>query len=192
MPVADTDRNFTYYKKPVADLAGYQNNARTHSAEQIKQVANSIKEFGFTNPILITPDNMIVAGHGRLEAAKSLGMVEVPCIELSGLTNTQIKAYILADNQLALNAGWDLDLLKSELVDLEADAFDLGLIGFEDDFLANLSDLDSEDIDDSLDLKEQEYCEKFNIIIECDNEHQQEIVYKKLQAEGYICQVQSL
>jgi DNA modification methylase len=122
-------------KKKVSDLIPYINNSRTHSEEQITQLISSIKEFGFTNPILLAPDNSIIAGHGRLQAVKRLGHEEVPCIIISGLTKTQIKALIIADNQLALNAGWDLEKLSVEIEGLEADKFDISLLGFDDKFL---------------------------------------------------------
>ena len=125
-------------KKKVKDLIPYINNSRTHSEEQITQLVSSIKEFGFTNPILLSPDNSIIAGHGRLQAVKRLGHEEVPCIIIDGLTKTQIKALIIADNQLALNAGWDLEKLSVEIEGLEADKFDLNILGFEDEFLKDL------------------------------------------------------
>ena len=98
--------------KKVKDLIPYVNNSRTHSDDQVNQVAASIKEFGFTSPVLIDEQGGLIAGHGRVMAAKKLGLDEVPCITLSGLTEAQKKAYIIADNQLPLNAGWDLDKLK--------------------------------------------------------------------------------
>jgi len=122
-------------KKKVSELIPYINNSRTHSEEQITQLISSIKEFGFTNPILLAPDNSIIAGHGRLQAVKRLGHEEVPCVIISGLTKTQIKALIIADNQLALNAGWDLEKLSVEIEGLEADKFDISLLGFDDKFL---------------------------------------------------------
>ena len=125
-------------KKKVSELIPYINNSRTHSEEQITQLISSIKEFGFTNPILLAPDNSIIAGHGRLQAVKRLGHEEVPCIIVQGLTKTQIKALIIADNQLALNAGWDLEKLSVEVEGLEAAKFDLSLLGFEDSFLKSL------------------------------------------------------
>jgi DNA modification methylase len=125
-------------KKKVSELIPYINNSRTHSEEQITQLVSSIKEFGFTNPILLAPDNSIIAGHGRLQAVKRLGHEEVPCIVVEGLTKTQIKALIIADNQLALNAGWDLEKLSVEIEGLEADKFDLNILGFEDEFLKDL------------------------------------------------------
>tara|TARA_R110000751_G_scaffold213401_1_gene316965 strand:- start:69 stop:1286 length:1218 start_codon:yes stop_codon:yes gene_type:complete len=132
----------------IADLLPYANNARTHSAEQIKQVAASIKEFGFTNPILIDENNVIIAGHGRLQAAKSLGMALVPVRILDNLTDDQKKAYVIADNQLALNAGWDIELLKIELEELKLNDFDLALTGFDDDFISGLLHKDTEGLTD--------------------------------------------
>lgn len=104
--------------RQVVDLIPYARNARTHSDEQVTRIASSIKEFGFTNPILIDGDNGIIAGHGRLMAAKKLGLREVPTIELSGMTDAQKRAYILADNKLALDAGWDEELLRLEFEEL--------------------------------------------------------------------------
>src|SRR6185312_12026290 len=124
--------------KNVSDLIGYINNSRLHSDEQISQVAASIKEFGFTNPILIDGENGIIAGHGRLSAAKMLKLKKVPCIELSHLSEAQKKAYIIADNKLALNSTWDNELLKVELEQLQELNFDLSLIGFDEGELEQL------------------------------------------------------
>ncbi len=118
-------------EKNLDELIPYVNNSRTHSDEQIAQVAASIKEFGFTNPILIDDEGGIIAGHGRTQAARRLGMESVPCIVLEGLTEAQKKAYVIADNQLALNAGWNVDLLKLEIKNLDDLDFDLDLLGFE-------------------------------------------------------------
>lgn len=119
-----------YTHKTKDELRPYDKNSRTHSPGQIAQLAASIKEFGFTNPILIDEDNGIIAGHGRLEAAKQLGLDRIPCLVLAGLTKTQKRALVIADNKLALNAGWDLGLLKGELVDLQTAGFDLSITGF--------------------------------------------------------------
>lgn len=123
---------------PIEGLVPYANNSRTHSDEQVAQVAASIKEFGFTNPVLVDKDNMIIAGHGRMKAAMRLGITEVPCIRLDHLNDFQKKAYIIADNKLAMNAGWDDELLRLELGQLDEEGFDLSLIGFDDDELTNL------------------------------------------------------
>lgn len=122
----------------VEDLIPYANNARTHSEEQVAQIAASIKEFGWTNPILIDGEKGIIAGHGRLAAARKLGMEELPAIQLDGLSKAQKKALILADNKLALNSGWDNSLLAIEIADLKDNQFDLNLIGFNDDELKAL------------------------------------------------------
>ncbi len=114
----------------VGDLTPYARNARTHSDEQVAQIAASIKEFGWTNPILVDGEKGLIAGHGRLAAARKLGMEEVPVIELTHLSETQKKALILADNKLALNAGWDAELLNLELEELELEGVDLNLVGF--------------------------------------------------------------
>ncbi len=124
--------------KKTGELIPYSNNSRTHSEKQVQQVAASIKEFGFTNPILIDEDNGIIAGHGRLQAAQLLGMHTVPTIALEGFTEAQRKAYVIADNQLAMNAGWDLDALKVEVDRLTELDYNLDLLGFDDDVLADL------------------------------------------------------
>jgi DNA modification methylase len=135
-------------KKKVSELIPYINNSRTHSEEQITQLISSIKEFGFTNPILIAPDNSIIAGHGRLQAVKRLGHEEVPCIIVQGLTKTQIKALIIADNQLALNAGWDLEKLSVEIEGLKDEDFNIDILGFEDDFIKDLLNKENEGLTD--------------------------------------------
>lgn len=125
------------YKKS-SDLIPYVNNSRTHSEAQVTQVASSIKEFGFTNPILVDEEGGIIAGHGRLLAALKLDMDKVPTITLHGLSEAQRKAYVIADNQLALNSGWDAELLKIEIGGLNELDFNLDLLGFDDDFLNEL------------------------------------------------------
>jgi len=114
-------------------LIPYINNSRTHSTEQVKQIAASIKEFGFTNPVLIDDKNMIIAGHGRLQAAEKLNMDKVPCIILHGLTDAQKKAYVIADNKLALNAGWDEAMLANEIANLQELDYNIDLLGFSAD-----------------------------------------------------------
>lgn len=114
------------------ELLPYARNSRTHSAEQVAQIAASIKEFGFTNPILVDADNSIIAGHGRVMAARRLSLKAVPCIRLAHLTEAQKRAYVIADNKLALNAGWDDEMLALEIKDLQEEDFDISLLGFED------------------------------------------------------------
>ena len=121
----------------VADLIPYASNSRTHSDAQIAQIAASIREFGWTNPILIDGENTIIAGHGRLLAARKLGMEDVPAIILDHLSKAQQRALVIADNQLALNAGWDIGMLKAEIEDLNLEGFDLELLGFDERELAN-------------------------------------------------------
>jgi site-specific DNA-methyltransferase (adenine-specific) len=141
-------------KKKVSDLIPYINNSRTHSEEQITQLISSIKEFGFTNPILLAPDNSIIAGHGRLLAVKRLGHEEVPCIIVQGLTKTQIKALIIADNQLALNAGWDLEKLSVEIEGLKDEDFNIDILGFNDDFIKDLLFKENQGLTDEDDVPE--------------------------------------
>jgi ParB-like chromosome segregation protein Spo0J len=121
-----------------ADLIPYARNARTHSDSQVAQIAGSIQEFGFTNPVLIDAANGIIAGHGRVMAAQKLGLQSVPCIRLGHLSDAQKRAYILADNRIALNSGWDDAMLEVELAELHADEYDLGLLGFDADELSKL------------------------------------------------------
>ena len=125
-------------RKKVDALIPYARNARTHSDEQVAQIAASIKEWGWTTPVLVDEDGEIIAGHGRVMAARKLGIEEVPTMTATGWTKAQKQAYVLADNQLPQNAGWDMDLLSVEMKDLDADGFDLSLIGFGDDMLANM------------------------------------------------------
>ena len=120
------------------DIIPYSRNARTHSATQIAQIVASIREFGFTNPLLVDEHNSLIAGHGRLEAARRLGMPQLPAIVVEGLTDAQKRALRIADNQLALNASWDDDLLRTELADLRDVGFDLALTGFGEEELGAL------------------------------------------------------
>jgi len=115
-----------------ADLIPYARNSRSHSESQVSQIAGSIREFGFTNPVLIDADNGIIAGHGRVMAAGKLGMEKVPCIRLAHLTDTQRRAYIIADNSLALNAGWNEEMLALEVEELRSLNFDIDLLGLQD------------------------------------------------------------
>lgn len=125
----------------IDDLIPYVNNSRTHSDEQVTQIASSIKEFGFTNPILIDEQGGVIAGHGRIMACKKLGLEQVPTITLVGLSDAQKKAYVIADNKLALNADWDFDLLRVEIEQLQELDFDISLTGFDIDELDKLLDV---------------------------------------------------
>lgn len=134
---------FPQYKTvPVGELVPYARNSRTHSDAQVAQIAASIREFGFLNPIIVDGDSGIIAGHGRVLAARLLGLDTLPCIEAAHLTEAQRKAYVLADNKLALNAGWDNDLLRVELGELGELGFDLALTGFS---LEEIESLDCEE-----------------------------------------------
>ena len=124
---------------PTAKLIPYARNARTHSEAQVGQIAGSIREFGFTNPVLIDAENGIIAGHGRVLAAQTLGLEKVPCIRLTHLSDTQRRAYILADNKLAMNAGWDEAMLAIELGQLREEDFDLLALGFTEAELGEFS-----------------------------------------------------
>ncbi len=127
----------------MASLIPYARNARTHSDAQVAQIAASIREWGWTNPVLIDETGGIIAGHGRVMAARKLGIEEVPCIVASGWTEAQKRAYVLADNQLANNAGWDMDLLKVEISELSVGGFDVGLMGFDGAFIGDLFSTDT-------------------------------------------------
>ena len=146
------DKQTQYYLEDIEKLIPYARNARTHSDAQIAQIAASIKEFGFLSPIVISGDNTILCGHGRFYAAQKLGLKQVPCVKEEYLTEAQKRAYIIADNQLSLNAGWDEEMLSVELSDLQEDAFDLSLLGFDEKDLAKLMDTDAEAQEDDFDV----------------------------------------
>ena len=122
-------------------LIPYARNSRTHSEDQVAQIAASIREYGFTSPVLIDVDGGIIAGHGRVMAARQIGLAEVPCIRLGHLTEAQKRAYVIADNNLAMNSGWDEDILASELTALLTDGYDTNLLGFEMDVEHLIADL---------------------------------------------------
>ena len=138
--------NFPPYKSAnVADLIPYARNSRTHSDAQVAQIAASIREFGFTNPVLVDGANGVIAGHGRILAARKLGMDTVPVIELAHLSEAQKRAYVIADNKLALNAGWDDEMLRLEISELTDAGFDVSLLGFSDEELALMEPEESEE-----------------------------------------------
>lgn len=142
-----------YENVEINKLVPYENNARTHSEEQVEKIANSIKEFGFINPILIDGNYGIIAGHGRVLGAKKLGMSEVPCLFIEDLTETQKRAYILADNKLALDAGWDDEILRKEIMELDALDFDVSIAGFDvNDF--DIDEASPEFQEDDFDIEE--------------------------------------
>jgi len=144
----------------IKKLIPYARNSRAHSDIQISQIAASIKEFGFTNPVLITDECDIIAGHGRVLAAKKLGLDSVPCIKLDHLTETQRRAYIIADNQLALNSTWSFDMLSVEIDELNDAKFDVSLLSFTNEQLAEMIGSPEEPVDNGLkaDEKKRETC----------------------------------
>lgn len=149
------EKEMQYYLADVSELIPYVRNARTHSEAQVSQIAASIREFGFLSPILVAEDNTILAGHGRLAAALKLGLKKVPCVKENHLTETQKRAYIIADNKLSLNAGWDSELLAVELSELEGADFNLDLLGFDEAELSSIFDADKDVIDDDFDVEKE-------------------------------------
>lgn len=137
---------------PIEKLVPYVNNARTHSPEQINKLRSSLREFGFINPVIIDRDYGVIAGHGRILAAKEEGIKDIPCVFADHLTEAQKKAYIIADNRMAMDAGWDEELLRVEIEALQAEAFDLSLTGFDEKELADLFQEESEVEDDDFDV----------------------------------------
>jgi ParB-like chromosome segregation protein Spo0J len=176
----------------VETLIPYARNSRTHSEEQVSQIAGSIREFGFTNPVLIGADNGIIAGHGRLMAARKLGLEEIPCIRLGHLTETQKRAYVIADNKLAVNAGWDEELLKLELCSLQDDGIDFLLTGFsEAEFSILLKD--ANETEGTEDPREGVLIHSvFEVVAECEHEDQQRMVYNILNEKGVKCRLSTL
>ena len=148
----NTKQKTQYYLADISTLIPYARNARTHSEEQVAQIAASIKEFGFLAPVVVSDDNTILCGHGRYYAAQKLGLKKIPCVKESYLTETQKRAYILADNKLSINAGWDEELLAVELKDLQEEDFDLSLTGFDEKELSSFFYTDSEAQEDDFDV----------------------------------------
>lgn len=149
------EKEMQYYLADVSELIPYVRNARTHSEAQVSQIAASIREFGFLSPILVAEDNTILAGHGRLAAAQKLGLKKVPCVKENHLTETQKRAYIIADNKLSLNAGWDNELLAVELSELEGADFNLDLLGFDEAELSSIFDADKDVNEDDFDVEKE-------------------------------------
>ena len=164
---------------PIEQLQPYKNNARLHSDAQVEQIAKSIEEFGFLNPVLVDDQYTILAGHGRVMGAKKLGIDTVPTIQIKHLSESQKKAYIIADNQIALNAGWDNQILWDEIEKLTKMDFDMKVTGFNtediNELLTNIAIPDIEEIG--------EIDEKCNLIIKCDNIKQKELLKNKLQTK---------
>ena len=175
---------------PVEKLVPYAKNSRTHSEEQVAQLAASIREWGFTTAVLVDESGSIIAGHGRVMAARKLGLESLPVMVAAGWTDAQKRAYVIADNKLALNAGWDNELLALELTELNDDDFDMALLGFSADELTTAMGLDEEldgeapKIDEGIDYKE-----KFAIIVDCADEAEQQATFERLDSMGFTCKV---
>lgn len=184
-----SDKFPVYKKTKVSDLIPYARNSRTHSNEQIDQIARSIQEFGFLAPIIINEKNEIIAGHGRLMAAKKIGMEYVPCVQADHLTDEQKRAYVIADNKLTLNSDWDFELLKIELADLELSGFDISITGFYD---AELMGLLGDGLDEPKKPVEDTYKSVFEVVVECTDEQEQESIYNQLTGKGMKCRVLSM
>lgn len=186
---ASNKLSITY--KRVEDLIPYARNSRTHSDAQVAQIAASIKEFGWRVPILIDGENGIIAGHGRVLAARKLGMDEVPTIDGSDMTDTQKRAYVIADNKIALNAGWDEELLALEIQDLKELAVDISLLAFDPSELVtsqiDYSVLDDEEIDEQLDEMQQGVRKAIQIEFEPDDyDEAQELIKWWRQQHAYV------
>lgn len=174
--------------RSISALAARESNSRTHSEAQIAQIAASIKEFGFTNPILIDENDMLIAGHGRLRAAKLLNRANVPCIVLTGLSDVQKRAYVIADNKLALNAGWDDELLSLEINELMSFGVTIDLLGFEDAEIAKLLQ-DTDGYGESENGEEKTLADgvSHQVIVAVCSESEQARLLSRLEQEGYKC-----
>lgn len=173
--------------RPIEALIPYARNARTHTDAQVAQIAASIREFGWTNPILVDAQNNVIAGHGRLLAARVLELKSVPVIELAKLTPAQRRAYVIADNRLALNAGWDEELLAADLAELKAENFDLAVLGFENGELERLLG----DGTEGEEPEEPSLSEEWWVLVKVDGERDQKKLLERLTAEGYECKAQA-
>ena len=188
-------KDYQYTKINIDEIKPYERNARIHSSKQIKQIMEAIKAFGFTNPLLIDDEKNLIAGHGRLEAVKQLNIIdfkdkplkELPAIIITGLSEADKKALIIADNKIAENASWDYDLLQAEFQELEAINYDLDLMGFD-----NLDEIMGVDIDveqEAKEIKEVEINQKYELLIKCKNESELEQAYNENIEKGYECSI---
>jgi len=171
-----------------ADLIPYAKNSRTHNEAQISQIAGSIKEFGFNNPVLIDENNGIIAGHGRVMAAQQLKLKTVPCIRLLHLSELQRKAYIIADNKLALNSAWDFEMLKLELHSLDQSNYKLDLVGFDANELEKImfGDLLRENNPDEFN---GDSGNKWQLLIEYDSENELSQAFDEANMKGLKCKI---
>ena len=170
-------------RRKVKDLVPYAKNARTHSEEQIEQIARAIEQWGWMVPCLVDEKGGLIAGHGRVLAAKQLGLDEVPVVVARGWSAAQKRAYVLADNKLTENGGWDDDLLKVEIEELQGEGFDLTLTGFSMDEIGEL--LDATEGDDIEDAPDSKYKEQYGVIVICRDEAHQQEVFESLAGSGY-------
>lgn len=187
-----------YIQVDINAIKPYENNARLHSSIQINQIMQSIKEFGFTNPLIIDTEYNLIAGHGRLEALKQLNKIDfkdkpilnVPCIQVKDLSDTQKRALCLADNQIALNSTWDNEKLQDELEKLANENFNFDCIGFDhsvfDDFIDDKAELNTDDI---ITQHNKELKEKFTLCIEVNNESELQTLYDNFKDKGYKCKI---
>ncbi|ACC76136.1 ParB/Srx family N-terminal domain-containing protein [Paraburkholderia phymatum] len=172
--------------RDIEHLVPYARNARTHSDEQIAQLAASLREFGWTNPVLLDGDCGIIAGHGRVLAARKLGQREVPTIDLAHLSEAQRRAYVLADNKLAERAGWDSELLELEVADLSGMGFELGVLGFTTNELATLLGTADEP---ALSAAVNE--ERFLVLVDCGSEREQSKLFAEMRERHFVCKLMS-
>jgi ParB-like nuclease domain len=176
-------------RRSVASLVPYARNPRTHSPEQVDQIAASIREWGWTVPVLVDEQGGLIAGHGRVMAAKLLGLEEIPVMVAAGWTEAQKRAYVIADNKLTLNGGWDDELLKVELGDLKALDFDLALMGFSLEEIGALSDAPPLGEGGIETPGPGSYKEQFGVIVVCSSETDQAEIYERLKGEGLTVKV---
>jgi hypothetical protein len=175
----------------VADLISYKFNPRLHSNDQIMRIANSIKQFGFTNPVLIDTSKNVIAGHCRIEAAKMIGLDKIPCVVLTDLTDNQKRAYIIADNKLALDSEWDLDLLRSEVTALKESGFDVEFTGFSSQEIDNMFSDENANFSAKKDLSDS-IVNKLLVEVECISEQEQEKIYNEMIKRGLKCRALTL
>lgn len=185
-----------YIQVDINAIKPYENNARLHSSIQINQIMQSIKEFGFTNLLIIDTEYNLIAGHGRLEALKQLNKIDfkdnpilqVPCIQVKDLSDTQKRALCLADNQIALNSTWDNEKLQDELEKLANENFNFDCIGFDDSVFDGLM-ADNISTDDMTTLNNKDLKERFTLCIECNNESDLQVLYDDFKNKGYKCKI---
>jgi len=173
-------------RRKVSDLLPYARNSRTHSDAQVAQIAASIREWGWTMPILVDEAGNVIAGHGRIMAAQKLGIEDVPCMTASGWSEAKRRAYVIADNKLAINSAWDMDLLKIEMQEIDGLGFNLELTGFDVAEMTALFDDEpsNEDLPEQKDLQAT-----FEVAVECKDETEQETVFNLLTQKGYTCRI---